>query len=75
MTLCVVLATLIPIFWANGIGSDVMKPIAAPLVGGIPQPFIVSYKAQAFFWREQRVAGDYISLSGAGMGFQVAERR
>jgi cellobiose-specific phosphotransferase system component IIC len=28
-----VLASLIPIFWASGIGSDVMKPIAAPMVG------------------------------------------
>ena len=30
-----VLASLIPILWASGIGSDVMKPIAAPMVGGM----------------------------------------
>jgi copper/silver efflux system protein len=35
MTVCVVLASLIPILWESGIGSDVMKPIAAPLVGGM----------------------------------------
>jgi Cu(I)/Ag(I) efflux system membrane protein CusA/SilA len=35
MTVCAVLASLIPILWASGIGSDVMKPIAAPMVGGI----------------------------------------
>jgi Cu(I)/Ag(I) efflux system membrane protein CusA/SilA len=35
MTVCVVLASLVPILWASGIGSDVMKPIAAPLVGGM----------------------------------------
>jgi Cu(I)/Ag(I) efflux system membrane protein CusA/SilA len=35
MTVCAVLASLIPILWANGIGSDVMKPIAAPMVGGM----------------------------------------
>jgi len=35
MTVCAVLASLIPILWASGIGSDVMKPIAAPMVGGM----------------------------------------
>ena len=35
MTVCAVLASLVPILWANGIGSDVMKPIAAPMVGGM----------------------------------------
>ena len=35
MTVCAVLASLIPILWESGIGSDVMKPIAAPIVGGI----------------------------------------
>jgi Cu(I)/Ag(I) efflux system membrane protein CusA/SilA len=35
MTVCVVLASLIPILWETGIGSDVMKPIAAPIVGGM----------------------------------------
>ncbi|GAC1514800.1 MAG: CusA/CzcA family heavy metal efflux RND transporter [Terriglobales bacterium] len=35
MTVCAVLASLIRILWASGIGSDVMKPIAAPMVGGM----------------------------------------
>jgi copper/silver efflux system protein len=35
MTVCVVLASLIPILWQSGIGADVMKPIAAPMVGGM----------------------------------------
>ena len=29
------LASLAPILWESGIGSDVMKPIAAPIVGGM----------------------------------------
>ena len=28
-----VLASLVPILWQSGIDSDVMKPIAAPIVG------------------------------------------
>ena len=35
MTVCVVLASLIPILGESGVGSDVMKPIAAPIVGGM----------------------------------------
>lgn len=35
MTVSAVLASLVPILWESGIGSDVMKPIAAPIVGGM----------------------------------------
>ena len=35
MTVTAVLASLVPILWESGIGSDVMKPIAAPIVGGM----------------------------------------
>lgn len=35
MTVTVVLASRVPILWESGIGSDVMKPIAAPIVGGM----------------------------------------
>jgi Cu(I)/Ag(I) efflux system membrane protein CusA/SilA len=35
MTVVVVLASLAPILWETGVGSDVMKPIAAPIVGGM----------------------------------------
>jgi copper/silver efflux system protein len=35
MTVTAVLASLAPILAENGIGSDVMKPIAAPIVGGM----------------------------------------
>src|ERR1700728_1498901 len=33
MTVSVVLASLIPILWETGVGADVMKPIAPPIVG------------------------------------------
>ena len=35
MTVAVVLASLVPILRETGVGSDVMKPIAAPIVGGM----------------------------------------
>jgi Cu(I)/Ag(I) efflux system membrane protein CusA/SilA len=35
MTVAAVLASLIPILYESGVGADVMKPIAAPIVGGM----------------------------------------
>jgi Cu(I)/Ag(I) efflux system membrane protein CusA/SilA len=35
MTVAVVMMSLAPILWESGISSDVMKPIAAPIVGGM----------------------------------------
>jgi Cu(I)/Ag(I) efflux system membrane protein CusA/SilA len=35
MTVSVSLFSLIPILWSNGVGSDVMKPIVLPMVGGV----------------------------------------
>ena len=35
MTVTVVMAGLVPILWSHGVGSDIMKPIAAPIVGGM----------------------------------------
>ena len=35
MTVFVSLFALIPILWSSGVGSDVMKPIVLPMVGGV----------------------------------------
>jgi copper/silver efflux system protein len=35
MTVTVVMASLVPIMWSSGVGSDIMKPIAAPIIGGM----------------------------------------
>jgi copper/silver efflux system protein len=35
MTISVILAGLIPIMWSHGAGADLMKRIAAPMVGGV----------------------------------------
>ena len=35
MTVSVVMASLVPILWSSGVGADVMKPIAAPIIGGM----------------------------------------
>jgi copper/silver efflux system protein len=35
MTVCTTLFGLVPILWATGVGTDVMKPIVLPMIGGV----------------------------------------
>ncbi|TCK85719.1 efflux RND transporter permease subunit [Albibacterium bauzanense] len=35
MTVCVSLFGLVPILWATGVGTDIMKPIVLPMIGGV----------------------------------------
>jgi Cu(I)/Ag(I) efflux system membrane protein CusA/SilA len=35
MTVAVIVAGLLPIFWGSGAGSEIMGRIAAPMVGGM----------------------------------------
>jgi len=41
MTVACILMGLIPIMWSMGAGSDVMKRIAAPMIGGILTSFVL----------------------------------
>ena len=54
MTVSVILAGLIPILFSHGAGSDVMKRIAAPMVGGVVTSLILElilYPAIYFIWK------------------------
>jgi copper/silver efflux system protein len=35
MTVCVALFGLVPVLWSTGVGTDVMKPIVLPMIGGV----------------------------------------
>jgi Cu(I)/Ag(I) efflux system membrane protein CusA/SilA len=35
MTVAVIVASLLPLFWGSGTGSEVMQRIAAPMIGGM----------------------------------------
>ena len=41
MTLVAIMAGLMPIMWSHGTGSQVMKRIAAPMIGGVFTSFIL----------------------------------
>jgi len=54
MTVAVMFLGLVPIMWSTGAGSDVMKRIAAPMVGGIFTSFLMElmvYPAIYEVWR------------------------
>jgi len=54
MTVATTFIALLPILWATGTGADVMRRIAAPMVGGIVTSFfgeLLVYPAIFFIWR------------------------
>jgi Cu(I)/Ag(I) efflux system membrane protein CusA/SilA len=58
MTAAVILAGLIPILWSHGAGSDVMKRIAAPMVGGVFTSVLMElavYPAIYYLWRRKQL--------------------
>ena len=58
MTACVIIAGLAPILWSHGTGADVMKRIAAPMVGGVITSTIsvlVVYPAIYYLWRSRKI--------------------
>jgi Cu(I)/Ag(I) efflux system membrane protein CusA/SilA len=59
MTVCAAMLGLLPIMWSAGTGADLMKRIAAPMVGGLATSFVMEllvYPAIYFLWRRRHVA-------------------
>ncbi len=58
MTVAAILFSLVPILWSSGIGADVMRRIAAPMVGGVVTSFIgelIVYPSIYFIWRSLKL--------------------
>ena len=63
MTICVIIAGLIPIMWSHGAGADVMKRIAAPMVGGVITSGLMElmvFPVLYFMWRGLTLEKSYI---------------
>ena len=59
MTVCAIIAGLLPIMWSHGTGADTMKRIAAPMVGGMISSTILTLliiPALYFLWRRRELA-------------------
>jgi len=78
MTVATTFIALVPILWATGTGADVMRRIAAPMVGGIVSSFLgelIVYPSLYFVWRSVGLrrtalfptsAGGAVEASGTG---------
>jgi Cu(I)/Ag(I) efflux system membrane protein CusA/SilA len=54
MTVAALFMGLIPIMWSLGAGSDVMKRIAAPMIGGLVSSFLLElliYPVVFYIWK------------------------
>jgi Cu(I)/Ag(I) efflux system membrane protein CusA/SilA len=58
MTVTAIIAGLVPILWSHGTGADVMKRIAAPMVGGMVSSTVLTLvviPAIYSLWKEREV--------------------
>jgi Cu(I)/Ag(I) efflux system membrane protein CusA/SilA len=61
MTFATMSIGLIPILWSSGPGSEIMKRIAAPMIGGICTSFVLEllvYPAIYALWREREMGSE-----------------
>src|SRR4029453_1153834 len=61
MTVLTMMLGLVPLLWSPGTGADVMKRIAAPMVGGLVSSFaleLLVYPVLFAFWKMPGIARD-----------------
>ncbi len=80
MTVSADMIGLMPVLWATGTGSDVMKRIAAPLVGGLVTSFLLEltvYPALFALWKRRSLPPASLSPLplGEGRGEGLKEER
>ena len=60
MTVVAMTAGLLPLLWSDGPGADVMKRVAAPMVGGLASSFaleLLVYPALFAIWKRRSLVG------------------
>ena len=63
MTFATMSIGLVPILWATGPGSEIMKRIAAPMIGGICTSFLLElmvYPAIYALWKERQLKSELV---------------
>jgi len=76
MTVCAILFGLIPIMLGEGSGADVMKRIAAPMVGGVLTSFVLElavYPAIFAWWKGRHLQKCDESPGGTATASQVTQ--
>jgi Cu(I)/Ag(I) efflux system membrane protein CusA/SilA len=68
MTVLTTMIGLLPVMWSAGAGADVMKRIAAPMVGGLVTSFLLEltvYPAIFALWKRRELPGTPVALPAA----------
>jgi len=79
MTVLTIIAGLLPIFFTDGLGSDVMRRIALPMVGGMASTTVLTLiviPVVYYLWESRRFAPRQATsppASQAGLAPQPAE--
>jgi len=69
MTVATVIASLLPIMWSTRTGAEVMKPLAAPVIGGMLSSLVhvLIVTPAIFFWlRKRALFGNRCAPGGDG---------
>ena len=67
MTVVAMTAGLLPLLWSSGTGADLMKRIAAPMVGGLATSFgleLLVYPALFAIWKRRSLLDTPVPLQG-----------
>ena len=76
MTVLTMMIGLIPVLWSTGTGADVMKRIAAPMVGGLVTSFVLEllvYPAVFAIWKGRSLPTSNLPLATTTEGSQKAD--
>jgi Cu(I)/Ag(I) efflux system membrane protein CusA/SilA len=68
MTVATMIIGLVPVLWSTGTGADVMKRIAAPMVGGLVTSFLLEltvYPAIFAIWKGRRLPPSVVTADVA----------
>ena len=66
MTVCAAFIGLLPIMWSTGTGADLMKRVAAPMVGGLVTSFLMEllvYPAIYYLWKRKGLTEETANLT------------
>ncbi|MDQ2746597.1 MAG: efflux RND transporter permease subunit, partial [Acidobacteriota bacterium] len=72
MTVSTVVAGLLPIMWSSSAGSEVMKPLATPVLGGMVSSLlhVLIVTPVIFYWLREREINKRLKLTGASVSVE-----
>jgi Cu(I)/Ag(I) efflux system membrane protein CusA/SilA len=73
MTVCAAFMGLLPILWSTAAGADVMKRIAAPMIGGLVTSFLLELLVYPAIYKIWKWRTEVRELSAAESGKELGE--